>query len=410
MGLFDHLKTSQGRLLLPVPVIGALCWICLTTPSLNAQTPPPDKATTRTGKTQYIIPPPLEDLKRDYKVRLVYFVPSDREVKKNYRDKIDVLMRVVADIYRRDLKANGHKSRGLDFEFDQNGKLVVHLIKGKHNSIHYTGKPYKIDHFLKTTIAETTAQVGPPNHRACLIFSEAGGIAEAQPAYPYCGFAMVSADMLRDEVTATTIEKQIAWMFDDTPVRRVDGAQKVPRKTATQVSNGVLIHELGHIFYLLHDTSDTKRNIMAYGYHQLGKMFDRRTAAKRDVRFSPAHARVAVTSRFLSETFDENDIQEPKAKLTMVRQPKPGETTIQFKLTASDNKGLRAAICLQRGGGQIDALVGGVTLSGTTFDQVLTFKCPRPLAAGQPLIYILNVVDVNGNCTQIMQQSAVAKK
>ena len=32
-------------------------------------------------------------------------------------------MRVVADVYRREMKANGQKTRGLDFEFDDDGKL-----------------------------------------------------------------------------------------------------------------------------------------------------------------------------------------------------------------------------------------------------------------------------------------------
>ena len=71
-----------------------------------------------------IIPPPLKDLGKPYKVRLVYFVPTDKEAKPNYRQKAEVLMRVVADVYRREMKANGQKTRGLDFEFDENAESL----------------------------------------------------------------------------------------------------------------------------------------------------------------------------------------------------------------------------------------------------------------------------------------------
>ena len=48
----------------------------------------------------YIIPPPLKNLDKKYKLRIVYFVPSDKKVKKDYRQKASVLMRVVSDVYK----------------------------------------------------------------------------------------------------------------------------------------------------------------------------------------------------------------------------------------------------------------------------------------------------------------------
>ena len=56
-----------------------------------------------------IIPPPIKDLGKAYKVRLVYFVPTDKEVKPNYREKAEVLMRVVADVYRREMRQMGRR-------------------------------------------------------------------------------------------------------------------------------------------------------------------------------------------------------------------------------------------------------------------------------------------------------------
>ena len=75
----------------------------------------------------------------------------------------------------------------------------------------------------------------------------------------------------------------------------------------------------------------------------------------------------------------------------------------------SDNKGLGPLVILQRGGGQIDALVRDLSLkSARKRDGVLTATAPRPLVAGQPLIYIVNLFDVNGNLSQSVINSRVA--
>ena len=55
----------------------------------------------------FIIPPPLKNLDKKYKLRIIYFVPSDKKVKKDYKEKASVLMRVVSDVYKRELKDNG---------------------------------------------------------------------------------------------------------------------------------------------------------------------------------------------------------------------------------------------------------------------------------------------------------------
>ncbi|HUS40177.1 MAG TPA: hypothetical protein VMX74_12050 [Pirellulales bacterium] len=368
------------------------------------------KSETPTASSRYIIPPPLKDLGRAYKVRLVYFVPNDKNVKDEYQEKIEVLMRVVADIYRREFKSNGQRTRGLDFEFDNDGKLQVHLVNGDQPSVFYTGNPYSVDRLLDSTTQEVTVKLGAPDKRACLIFSEAGGIAEARPQYPHCGFAMVSADMLRDDVTGTTIEQQIDNFFDPTPARKVDGKEEEPRSKASQVTNGVLIHELGHIFFMLHDTREVNRNIMAYGYHNLGKMFDPKTARKRPVCFSLEHARIAAASRFLSESFDESDEELPALEFRLASQPKAGDTMVEFHLKMADSQGLKAMICMQRGGGSYDGLVGGLPLKGKSYEKTVKFTTPRPLVENQPLVYIINVIDENGNCSQAMQRSSVAPK
>ena len=362
-----------------------------------------------TNAQDLMTPPPLEDLGKKYKVRLVYFVPIDREVKPGYREKCEVLMRVVADVYRREMRANGHQTRGLDFEFAKDGRLHVHLVKAKHPSAFYTGEPFDVDRLLNTQQQEIWETTGYSRNRPTLVFSEAGAVAEARPIpHVYSGLACVSGDIFRDDVTASTIEEQLHFFMDQTPVRKVAGEDPRPRNRESQTSNGVLIHELGHIFGMLHDTRDP-RNIMMRGYDHLGQMFDRETAQGRPVRFSPAHARMAAVSRFFNESFDVSDTEAPVIEeFKIASPPKAGEKIVKLSLKVSDNQGLGPLVILQRGGGQIDALVRDLSLkSARKRSGVLTVTAPRRLVASQPLIYIVNLFDINGNLSQSVINSQV---
>ncbi len=141
---------------------------------------------------------------------------------------------------------------------------------------------------------------------------------------------------------------------------------------------------------------------MDYGYHNLGQMFDLKTARNRPVRFSPGHARMAAATRFLSEDFEEADRKPPVIhEFKLVCAPKAGDKTVDVSLKMSDDKGLHSFICLQRGGEWIDAMVADADLKGRrSFEKTVTLRCSRPLGKTQPVRYILNVIDVNGNLAQ----------
>ena len=66
---------------------------------------------------------------------------------------------------------------------------------------------------------------------------------------------------------------------------------------------------------------------------------------------------------------------------------------------------------MQRGGGQIDALVADYSPNGEVFfDKNVSIKSPKPLVTKQPVIMIINVMDLNGNLSQSIIRSQVKPK
>ena len=66
---------------------------------------------------------------------------------------------------------------------------------------------------------------------------------------------------------------------------------------------------------------------------------------------------------------------------------------------------------MQRGGGQIDALVADYSPKGeAVFDKNVSLICPKPLISNQPVIMIINVMDLNGNLSQSTIRSQVNSK
>ena len=162
---------------------------------------------------------------------------------------------------------------------------------------------------------------------------------------------------------------------------------------------------------MLHDTKDP-RNIMMRGYDNLGKMYQREESKNRPVRFSKAHARMASYSRFLNEVFDEADAEAPNIeKFGIESSINGGDSSINISVRIRDNKGLGSIIIMQRGGGQIDALVADFSPDGeAVFDKNVSIKCPKPLVPNQPVIMIINVMDLNGNLSQSTIHSQVKPK
>src|SRR5262245_20891571 len=80
------------------------------------------------------------EMPAEHRIRLGYFVPSDRQPITNYEQKILIVMAMVADLYRSDLLAKGYQTDGLKFE-NSNGQPVVKLVRGSKAATYYNNAP-----------------------------------------------------------------------------------------------------------------------------------------------------------------------------------------------------------------------------------------------------------------------------
>ena len=74
-----------------------------------------------------------------YTVRLIYFLPSDRQSKPDIDTKMDTLIKNVQQAYARDMERHGFSRKTFRIETDATGKAVVHHVAGQFTAAYYEG-------------------------------------------------------------------------------------------------------------------------------------------------------------------------------------------------------------------------------------------------------------------------------
>ena len=70
-------------------------------------------------------------------VRLIYFVPRDRQPQPNINADMDRVIKQVQQHYLEQMERLGYGKKTFKLEIDANGKVVVHHVKGKFSDSHY---------------------------------------------------------------------------------------------------------------------------------------------------------------------------------------------------------------------------------------------------------------------------------
>ena len=78
-----------------------------------------------------------QDTAPEYVLRVVYFVPKDREPDPNMNTKLDTMVKDIQKFYADEMERHGFGRKTFNFETDENGNVKVHHVKGIHNDADY---------------------------------------------------------------------------------------------------------------------------------------------------------------------------------------------------------------------------------------------------------------------------------
>ena len=70
-------------------------------------------------------------------VRMIYFLPNDRQPRTDIDATFDTLIRVVRQSYAEQMESHGFGRRTFRFETDGDGKALVHHVEGEYDDVHY---------------------------------------------------------------------------------------------------------------------------------------------------------------------------------------------------------------------------------------------------------------------------------
>ncbi len=78
-----------------------------------------------------------QDASPEYVIRVIYFLPNDREPDPDIDTKLDKLIKDVQQFYADQMEVHGFKRKTFRFEADNAGNVVVHHVNGNFNDAYY---------------------------------------------------------------------------------------------------------------------------------------------------------------------------------------------------------------------------------------------------------------------------------
>ena len=156
-----------------------------------------------------------QDVNPEYVVRVIYFLPNDRQPDPDIDSKLDTLIKKIQKFYADKLEAHDFDRKTFRFEADHLGNAVVHHVNGKFTAAHY-------EKLFESNILGEIEEQFDVSRNICFIAVDIGS-----------------------EVFGSDSEYTFIGIGGGDPLR---GHAIIPASNFNAA-----IHELGHAFGLLHD-------------------------------------------------------------------------------------------------------------------------------------------------------------
>ena len=284
-------------------------------------------------------------------VRLIYFLPSDRQPQLDIDAKMDRLIKDVQLFYAEQMEAHGFGRKTFQFETDGRGNAVVHHVKGRFTDRHYSNLSLGIWDEIDGRF-DTSKNI----YLTAIDISSERISTDEDDEDKACGVA-------------------ILW-------GNAGGVALIPASgRCFNPPYGVSIagHELGHAFGLEHDFRDNSY-LMSYGYHLKSIRLSRCAAEWLDVR------RAFNSSRAVSNN-------EPATIEMLPPSFAFAPNAIRLRFKVSDPDGLYQAHALADGSDEYGLVLGCKQLNGNTRStfEIVTTHLPLDATAVS-----LRIIDMQG--------------
>ena len=299
---------------------------------------------------------PEEDM-----VRIIYFLPRDRNMQPDIWNKLDTLIRDVQSFYAEQMERNGFGRKTFTFETNENGETVIYRVDGQLTDWHYHSETQD------KVYAEVASEFDMEKHVYLIVVD-------------------VSSEAIEEENTCGVGGGH--WFEGETIVRTRGGYAVIP--ASGQCFDGVVgasvaAHEIGHAFGLEHDFRDDTY-IMSYG------------AAPN--RLSKCAASWLNVNRFFNT--DQTAFNEPTT-IQMLTPPSyyPNAENLTLRFEITDVDGIHQVQLLVPTTEEDPA--SGIKLHSCRDgqDQSSSFEFETPtLTAYETNTITLLVIDVHGNITR----------